>query len=133
MFLALRGSSHQQTTFGMIGSAMPFGGTWADANGTTNSIMFDHGMASYEAANAGETYLLIMVTYHLPRCVPDLCGLVLRPTKKKIGQFTRLGVMLFNRVQNLEDMLKFATNKKNLDEELYQEHDPENGFTIEIV
>lgn len=133
MFLALRGSSHQETRFGMTGSSESFGGTWTDSNGITNSIKFDHGMASYEAAKAGETYLLIMVTYHLPRCVPDLCGLVLRPTKKKTGQFTRLGVMLYNRVQNLEDMLKFATDKKNLNEELYQEYDSNNGFTIEIV
>ncbi|KAL2076242.1 hypothetical protein VTL71DRAFT_1185 [Oculimacula yallundae] len=62
-----------------------------------------------------------------------VCGLLLHPTGIKRGQFERVGAVTGHSAKHFENSLRKAKDPKTLDEALYEEADPEKGFTIEII
>ncbi|CAG8961219.1 hypothetical protein HYFRA_00013275 [Hymenoscyphus fraxineus] len=62
-------------------------------------------------------------------------GLVLQPTGQGIGQFRRLGAFTLDMdtESEVERFLKECRNSAVIPDDMFKAHDPEKGFTIEIV
>lgn len=106
------------------------------------SIWLD-GIRSYTSREDIKAYFLMLAQYKnntspsTTNTQLDYCGLLLQPLNLTRGQYRRIGVVVHNDV-GFEDELLYKLTEDGrdmslIDKDLYQDHDPKWGFTIEMI
>ena len=87
---------------------------WVAKVAKSGSTTFWDDSASEDAAELEEHFVLIVQTHFIPGgMAPDYCGLILRPTRLKRGQYQRAGVVLYKFIWSVTDLDTFLQNAKN--------------------